>query len=779
MKASGIRAFVSRLFFLITCAWFGLFSDTHWASAAAPGTFTRRIAVDQFGYQSEMTKVAVISDPISGFNAAESYDPGTVLEVRSWGSNTVVFTGPPMPWSNGVTHAQSGDRAWWFDFSSLKKWGEYYIYDPANDKRSARFVIDHRVYEDVLKQAARVFYYQRRGTDKRVPYADPRWTDGTNFMGHLQDTQCQSVTNKVPASQKDLHGGWFDAGDYNKYTTFTDSTLSDQLFAYLQNPMIWPDDWNIPESGNGIPDLLDEVKWELDWLLRMQNSNGSVLSKMGVTAFQSASPPSAESSQIFYGQESTTATLSAAGSFGLAARVYLSIGQTNYANVLSNAAVSAYNWAVANPAVVYDNAGFESANPEVDPANYAYERDRFRMRAAIFLYDLTRQSAYLTYIESNYLNIHAITWYWWGPYETSVQDALLYYATLPGVTTSVANTIRSRCQSSINGGDFLPAATGGWDPYRAYLSDASYHWGNNTVKGHQGLLFFNNVTYNLNPPQSAAYRNAAAGYIHYLHGVNPLTIAYLSNMYEHGADFCANEMYHSWFGDGTIYDNALTSPNGPAPGYVTGGANKNFQPDSAYTGLRLAPPMDQPPQKSYKDWNTSWPENSWELTEPAIYTQAAYVFLLSRFVRPMTYQDWATGCGLTGPDTDPLADPDNDGRENFADFGLESSPLVAEPVGPPSFRLQPHAVGGQTNHYLTVQFLRQMGSSNLTYTVQGSADLVNWSTLCTAEGANLPTGPGFVSQTGTSYQRQVVARDSVASETATGPRFIRLRLTWN
>jgi hypothetical protein len=734
--------------------------------------------VDQFGYQPEMTKVAVISDPIQGFNAAESYVPGTVLEVRAWGSNTVIYTGGPVPWSNGNTHAQSGDRVWWFDFSALKVWGEYYIYDPANDKRSATFAIHHRVYEDVLKQAARVFYYQRRGTDKPVPYADARWTDGTNFMGPLQDTQCQSVSNKVAATQKDLRGGWFDAGDYNKYTTFADAPVSDLLFAYWQNPLIWPDDWNIPESGNGIPDLLDEVKWELDWLLRMQNANGSVLSKMGVTAFQGTSPPSAEVSPVYYGRESTTATLSASASFGQAARVYLAVGQTNFANVLSNAAVAAYNWAVANPSVIFSNTGFQSANPEVDTANYGYERDRLRMRAAIHLYDLTRQSSYRTYVEANYLNIHAIAWYWWGPYETSVQDALLHYSTLPGVTASVANVIRSRCQSSINGGDFLPAWAGRWDAYRAHVSDASYHWGSSTVKGHQGVLFYNNVTYNLNPPQSALCRAAAAGFVHYFHGVNPLTLVYLSNMYEHGADFGVNEIYHSWFGDQTIYDNALTSPNGPAPGYVTGGANKNFQPDAAYTGPRLAPPMDQPPQKAYKDWNTSWPENSWEITEPAIYSQAAYVFLLSRFVRPMTYQDWATGHGLSGVNAEPVADADGDGCPNFAEFGLGLSPRSADAPAAPQFSLQPHAVGGQTHRYLTVQFLRQMGSTNLTYMVQGSSDLVNWTALCTATGTNLPAGTGFVSQGGTGYERQVVARDTVPADTGTTPRYVRLRLAW-
>jgi len=749
----------------------------HCAKAAAPGTFTLRIAVDQFGYAPDMAKVAVISDPQVGFNAAASYTPGGTLEVRTWGSNTVVFSGAPAAWNGGALNAQSGDKAWWFDFSSVTRWGEYYIYDPANDTRSARFRIDHRAYEEVLKQAVRVFYYQRRGAAKSLPYADARWTDGTNFLGPLQDSHCRLISNPVLGTEKDLRGGWFDAGDYNKYVNWTINPISDLLFAFRQNPLIWPDDWSIPESGNGVPDLLDELKWELDWLLRMQNPNGSVLSKMGVNGFQGASPPSAETAQVFYGAESTTATLTTAGNFAQAVRAYQSVGLTAYANTLSNAAVASYNWAVANPSVMFDNTGFSSGSPEV--GDYAYERDNLRIRAAVFLYEITGQSAYRTYVESNYQNTHALLWGWWGQYEMPVQDALLHFTTLPGVTPTVATNIRNSKQGSINGGDFIGAWNSGTDPYRAYLGDDSYHWGNNQVKGKTGLLFAHQVTYGLNPAQAAAYRSASAGYLHYLHGVNPLTMAFLSNMYDYGADNCVNEMYHSWFGDGTIYDNALTSLNGPAPGYVTGGANKNFVPDASYGGPALAPPMNQPVQKSYKDWNTSWPEDSWEITEPAIYYQGAYVFLLSRFVRPLRYQDWTTGNGLTGTATNLAADPDGDGVGNVFEYAFNLSPHVNDKSSLPQFSLQTHNVNGTNESYLTVQFPRQLGSTNLTYSLQGSSDLANWTALCTAASTNPPSGPGFISETGTSYQRKILARDTVPVEQATGPRFVRFTLIWN
>jgi hypothetical protein len=99
-------------------------------------------------------------------------------------------------------------------------------------------------------------------------------------------------------------------------------------------------------------------------------------------------------------------------------------------------------------------------------------------------------------------------------------------------------------------------------------------------------------------------------------------------MYSAGGDNCANEIYHAWFNNGTDWDNVLTSTKGPAPGYVLGGPNKDF------SVAAIAPPYGQPAQKAYKEWNTAWNgsynENSWEITEPAIYYQGSYIALLAR-----------------------------------------------------------------------------------------------------------------------------------------------------
>ena len=264
---------------------------------ASPGTITPYIKIDQFGYLPASKKVAVIVDPITGYNAAESFSPGTGAnnyQVRRWSDDVVVYTGTLTAWNSGGTHAQSGDRGWWFDFSSLTTSGSYYIFDVSQNKGSYRFEISSSAYSEVLKHAVRVFFYQRINFAKTVPYANARWADGAAFEGATQDRFARSRYDKTnPATAKDLHGGWMDAGDYNKYTSFTFAPLCTMLETYRLYPAVFLDNYGIPESGNGIPDLMDEIKWELDWLKRMQDASGTngFYLKVGVDNYNAASPP--------------------------------------------------------------------------------------------------------------------------------------------------------------------------------------------------------------------------------------------------------------------------------------------------------------------------------------------------------------------------------------------------------------------------------------------------------------------------------------------------------
>lgn len=592
-------------------------------------TIDNHIKVDQFGYLPGAEKICVISNPISGFNAGQAFIPSQQYRVRSAWDDKTVFTGTVVSWKNGATHTQSGDKIWWFDFSAVTACGKYYIYDSLQNKKSYDFEISPCIYNETLKMSQRTFYFQRCGVAKDSIYAG-QWKDLTCHNHPNQFTQCRLVTNPVVATQKDLSGGWHDAGDYNKYINFAFNTVHDLLSAYEQNPSVWSDDYNIPESGNGIPDLLDEIKFELDWILKMQDSiTGAVLTKAG-TSFNAASPASADLTSDYYGAASTTATLTAASMLAHAAKVFLPIN-ASYSLKLKNRAILAWQWASANPNVQFVNTGCTNVSGEYD-SDYAYNKLMVKIAAACYLYAATSDTTYRTFFNANYTQVHLMQWVFAYPFESSYQEMLLYYTRINGATTAVKNNILNTYRTAMtsNGPDNLPAFMDSTDAYRAFMQSYDYTWGNNMHKCYKGIMFSNMNAYQLDTINKLNFNKAASGIMHYIHGINPLAIVYLSNMYNHGAENCANEFYHGWFGDGTPYDNALTSLYGPPPGFLPGGANPTFAPDVIYGGT-ISPPQNQPTQKSYKDWNTGWPQNSWEITENAIYSQAAYSRLVSQY----------------------------------------------------------------------------------------------------------------------------------------------------
>jgi len=119
------------------------------------------IHVDQFGYLPSDSKVAVLSNPQLGYNAADSYSPPATLELRDASNDAVVMALTPIVWNGAAVHADSGDQGWWLDFSTFSTVGSYYIYDATNDERSAEFDINYTVYEDVLEAATKMYYYNR------------------------------------------------------------------------------------------------------------------------------------------------------------------------------------------------------------------------------------------------------------------------------------------------------------------------------------------------------------------------------------------------------------------------------------------------------------------------------------------------------------------------------------------------------------------------------------------------------------------------------------------
>ncbi|MET2985465.1 glycoside hydrolase family 9 protein [Aureibaculum conchae] len=586
------------------------------------------IHVDQFGYKPNHTKVAVISNPQTGFNSGQNFTPSSSLEIRNATTNAIVFTGSPVSWNDGVTHNQSGDKGWWFDFSSVTQTGDFYVYDVVNDERSAIFSINNTVYNEVLKAATKMFYYNRCGIEKITPHVLNGFADATSFT---QDNQARDVYQQSnAATAKDMSGGWYDAGDYNKYVTFAERPVHNLLWAYRDNSTVFGDNWNIPESGNGIPDILDEIKWETDWLLKMVNNDGTVHIKIGSRNYQEneGTPPSVNTDLRYYAPVCTSAAIAASGMLAHTAKVFSQFsGLNGYALTLQDKAELA--WASVLPNLqnntLQDNCDDGSVKSG-DADQTAPDQKKMAITAAIYLFDLTGDNQYHQYIKDHINDSDVINNNQWSNYNLIHVDALLYYTTLASADASLKNTIINSATTDANNNWNNYFEFNELDLYRAYANDWTYHWGSNNEKANFGNLNLVFNKYGINSSESNSYKLRAKEHLHYFHGVNPLSLVYLSNMSSYGAEKSANQIYHTWFADGSVWDDAVTSTYGPAPGFVPGGANSTYVADTS-----LSPPYNQPHQKSYLDFN-SIANASWEITEPGIYYQATYVRLLAQII---------------------------------------------------------------------------------------------------------------------------------------------------
>jgi endoglucanase len=566
--------------------------------------------VDQFGYLPDERKIAVVSDPRKGFNAGDSFTPGPVLEVRQAADGAVVFRGAPTLFNRGRTDAVSGDRGWWFDFSAVTAPGRYYVFDPQPAVRSPVFRIGREVYQDVLRAAVRVFYYQRESTDHVAPWAEAPWRDGPAFV---QDREARALWAKDdPTTARDLGGGWMDAGDANKYPTFLSEVIHPLLYSWRLNPAIYTDDLNLPESGNGLPDLLDEVKWELDWLAKMQDADGGVFIKMGVIDYQSFWPPSADQSRRFYGPKCSASTIVTAGVLAHAARVY---GQFEpwkaWAAGLGERAERAWRWYTTHPRS--DNC--DTGEIKAGSANLDAEaQDRAEAVAAMHLWALTGRAVYHEAFRHKVGTMRQLADPVWSPYEMGAGEALFDYLTQPGADRATCDRITGALTRSLGKSEFLPA-DGANELYRARMPVTCYHWGSLRVLAAYGIAADAAATSGVAGASRDACRQRALDLLHAMHGVNPLGMVYLTNMGRFGAESSATRLYHGWF------------RQEPPPGYVVGGPNRYYSGPIAWI-------KRQPAAKAYADFNAAWPELSWEMTEPGIYYQAAYIRLLTDFVRP-------------------------------------------------------------------------------------------------------------------------------------------------
>lgn len=257
----------------------------------------------------------------------------------------IVYEGTAV--DKGVDKA-SGDHVYVADFSNVSGDGIYYVQNDRGEK-SHRFRIGQDVYRSLLRDLVKALYYQRCGCALEEPYAG----EYTHPCCHMEDAVLWTDHNIA----KEVRGGWHDAGDYGRYISPAAVAVGHLLYAYQLFPESFKETLNIPESGNGVPDILNECRYELEWMLKMQDEEGGAYHKLTSQRHVDFIMPQEDKDRFYLFPVSSMATADYAASMALASRVYRAYDES-FADRLCDAAVRAWEWLEKHPEYV----GFK--NPE-------------------------------------------------------------------------------------------------------------------------------------------------------------------------------------------------------------------------------------------------------------------------------------------------------------------------------------------------------------------------------------------------------------------------------
>jgi len=552
----------------------------HGSEIAAPA-----IKVDQVGYPQDGPKVALVGVQAKTFDIRRSDD------------NSVVFEGTLSP---PQADANTGDLVQAADFSSLHKPGTYYVEVPGVG-RSWDFAVGPNVFERAYYLAMRAFYGQRCGTAVDL---------GPEFPGYSHPI-CHQHGEFHPSSgvagRRDNVGGWHDAGDYGRYVVNSGITTGTLLWTWeLFGQKVKNIPLKLPETGNGIPDILNEARWNLEWMLKMQDSDGGVWHKQtseNFSAFISPEEDKLPSKVIGTGSapfKSTCATADLAAVAAIAARVYKPYDAAFAAQTLE-AARRAWGWAEKYPDVTFKNP------PGVNTGEYADANCKDeRLWAAAELWRTTGEPAYNDFFVKEYAaflpDLDSIPAEGW---KAVAPRGLWTYALSrrKGTDAKAVAAIRER---SLDAAHAIVERTRA-NPYHTSMMANDYVWGSNGVAAEYGVyLLIANV---LSPGRE--FVDAARDNLHYLLGRNTFSLSWVTQVGENPFQ----HPHHRPSGDG--------KHQVPWPGLLSGGPNAG-RADAVLAAL----PADLPPAKIYADQLASYGSN-----EVAINWQASLVFLLAGQLR--------------------------------------------------------------------------------------------------------------------------------------------------
>jgi len=434
--------------------------------------------------------------------------------------------------------------------------------------------------QSLIKPVGRVFYLQRCG----VPLSSA-------LAGAYSHPACHIASARVFHSDTILHvsGGWHDAGDYGRYVVPACKAVADMLLAFRATPEAFGDDWNIPESGNGVADILDEIRFELDWLFKMQCSNGGVYHKVTCVSFPDMVSPEAETNELFVFPVSTTATGDFAGVMAMAYSVYESVDKT-FAKKCLRAAISAYEFLKnSDPLPFHNPAGVVTG--EYDDENAADER----YFAAAALYQATGLNQYLQDAAALYKSGRSADFGWadMGGYG----NALLFFGDRVCEDNLLASRIRADLLATA---DRLAERT---EASEWGISLTSFLWGSNMylLNNAMALLLANDAQ------ENERYLRAARSHLDYILGHNPLGVNYIT-----GVDETSPKHPHH---------RPSVAAGMAMPGMLVGGPDEYLHDLAARTLL-----CGKPAAERYLDSAESYSTN-----EVAIYWNSVLLYVLARF----------------------------------------------------------------------------------------------------------------------------------------------------
>ncbi len=553
------------------------------------------VSVNQTGYFVKGQKTAVL--------AAEGKEP-LKWELIDLASGKAVVDGTT---SEGVFDKMSGDTVHMADFSSFGTAGKYKLV--IGGVESAPFKIGDDIYAGLKKDALGYFYQNRSGIELKPEYAGKDWA---RPAGHLSDSKVTCFKGK-DADGKTWDGcdytinglgGWYDAGDYGKYVVNGGISVWTLLNLYEQNPKAFPDgSLNIPENKNGVPDILDEVRWEMQFLLAMQIPQGKPLAGMvyhklhdlkwsGVpsklpTEYDNNSDFSKPNQGRYVYEPTTAATLNLAATAAQCARIWKTI-DPQFSQQCLNAAKTAWSAANANPKLLAGRVPGEGGGDYGDNN----VQDDFYWAAAE-LYVTTSESSVLDVVKSSrYFKAFP------GPGNGSPASmdwgstAALGTISLATIPNNLPKEDVELLRSQIIAAADRYLQTINVEGYQVPISEPGYVWGSNSLVLNNGIVLA--LAYQFT--KKSDYLNGVNQSMNYILGHNALSKSFVSgygtNPLEHP--------HHRYWGN-----NPARGFPPPPPGALAGGPNAIIQ-DPAAEAAKLAL---RPVAKRYLDQIESYSTN--------------------------------------------------------------------------------------------------------------------------------------------------------------------------